>query len=35
MEDYLRRNLIGEMESSKIIDGVNVFRNRALYRATQ
>ena len=28
MEDYLRGNLVGEMESSKIIDKVNLFRNR-------
>ena len=35
MEDYLRRNLIGEMESSKIIDEVNLFRNRPLYSASQ
>ena len=30
MEEYLRRNLIGEMESSKIIHEVNVFCNRPL-----
>ena len=28
MEEYLGRNLIGEMESSKIIHEVNLFRNR-------
>ena len=28
MQDYLGRNLVGEMESSKIIDEVNLFRNR-------
>ena len=26
MEDYLGRNLVGEMESTKIIDQVNLFR---------
>ena len=26
MEDYLGHNLVGEMESSKIIDEVNLFR---------
>ena len=26
MEDYLGRNLVGEMESTKIIDKVNLFR---------
>ena len=35
MEDYLGLNLIGEMESSKIIHEVNVFRNRPLYSASQ
>ena len=35
MEDYLGRNLIGEMESSKIIHEVNVFRNRPLYSASR
>ena len=28
MENYLGRNLVDEMESSKIIDEVNLFRNR-------
>ena len=28
MEDYLWCNLRGEMESSNIIDEVNLFRNR-------
>ena len=35
MEDYLGRNLIGEMESSKIIDKVNLFCTRPLYSASQ
>ena len=30
MVDYLGRNLIGEMESSKIMHEVNVFRSRPL-----
>ena len=34
MEDYLGRNLVGEMESSEIIDEVNLFRNRPLYYRT-
>ena len=29
--DYIWRNLVGEMESSKIIDEVNLFRNRPYY----
>ena len=28
MEDYLGRNLVGEIESSKIIDEVSLFCNR-------
>ena len=28
MEGYLRRNSVCEMESSKIIDEVNLFRNK-------
>ena len=28
MHDYLERNFAGEIESSKIIDEVNLFRNR-------
>ena len=35
MEDYLGRNLIGEIESSKIIDEVNLFCTRPLYSASQ
>ena len=32
MEDCLWCNLVGEMESSKIIDEVNLFRNRPQYK---
>lgn len=31
MADYLGGNLVGELESSKIIDEVNLFRNRPYY----
>ena len=30
MEGYLWRNLVGEMESLKIIDEVNLVRNRPI-----
>ena len=31
MDDYLGCNLVGEMESSKIIDEVKLFHNRPIY----
>ena len=31
MDDYLGRNLVREMESSKMIDEVKLFRNRPIY----
>ena len=34
MEDYLGRNLVGELESSKIIDEVNLFRSRPYCKLT-
>ena len=30
MDDYLERNIVGEMEGSKIIDEVNLFCNRPI-----
>ena len=35
MKEYLGRNLICEMESSKIIDEFNLFCTRPLYSASQ